>query len=409
MSNPLTIITAATTTGPKSDAPRGGEREGKAGFAFEDALNEELELNESENSLTALAQQTEMTDQPDVEIIDPTEAPEDPQTETDEWVVENPDTGLLQSSASLNNKTPVAEDKAGSTASPQFVQRANQTVSPNRLDQGNRPPAAPSISSPPPENLHRFPVQTQAFDNSKNRIPGQAPIQHAMSPESDAHSQRIRAKIETRYHLDTDAANMLTNKHGLQQPVAITAKTVISAQFAGLAAIEHPHDAEQTHELHDISALKEISLGSGQREALATGPVIPPRVDTARSIAGQLAAVISARPGAQGVDIALNPEELGRVSITFTSREDGLHMMITTERPETLDLMRRHIALLSAEFEKLGYEGLSLDLGMSNDPSQQDDHSESGGFFDTPEAVDFDAPRTPVTPIGPQRGLDVRL
>ncbi|WP_299985118.1 flagellar hook-length control protein FliK [uncultured Ruegeria sp.] len=409
MSNPLTIITAATTTGPKSDAPRGGEREDKAGFAFEDALNEELELNESENSLTALAQQTDMTDQPDVEIIDPTETPEDPQAETDELVAENPDTGSLHSSTLPNNETLLAEDKAGSTASPQLVQLANQTVSPNQLDQGNRPPAAPSIPSAPPENLHKFPVQTQAFDNAKNWIPGQAPIQHVMIPESDTHSKRIRAKIEPRYDLDTDVANMPTNKQSPQQPVARTVKPAISAQFMGLAAIEHPRDTVSAHELHDISALKEISLGSGQREAFATAPVIPPRVDTARSIAGQLAAVISARPGAQGVDIALNPEELGRVSITFTSREDGLHMMITTERPETLDLMRRHIALLSAEFEKLGYEGLSLDLGMSNDPSQQDDHSESGGFFDTPEAVDFDAPWTPATQIGPQRGLDVRL
>ncbi|CUH50429.1 flagellar hook-length control protein FliK [Ruegeria atlantica] len=60
------------------------------------------------------------------------------------------------------------------------------------------------------------------------------------------------------------------------------------------------------------------------------------RPETARAVAGQMAAVINTQPKSGSIEIALNPEELGRVSIMLNGRDDGLHLTISAERPETL-------------------------------------------------------------------------
>ena len=71
-----------------------------------------------------------------------------------------------------------------------------------------------------------------------------------------------------------------------------------------------------------------------------SAPAQAARAEVARAIAGQMAAAVQARPGSGAVEIALNPEELGRVSIVLNGRDDGFYVTIAAERPETLDLMR---------------------------------------------------------------------
>ncbi len=77
--------------------------------------------------------------------------------------------------------------------------------------------------------------------------------------------------------------------------------------------------------------------------------------ETAQRIAQQLADV-TARAGRREAEIALAPAELGRVRIRLMAMDGALQVAILAERPETLDLMRRHIAELGAEFRAQGYE-----------------------------------------------------
>ncbi|WP_424831689.1 flagellar hook-length control protein FliK [Ruegeria sp.] len=159
----------------------------------------------------------------------------------------------------------------------------------------------------------------------------------------------------------------------------------------------------------EIAAAKGDPLVSTGRDTGIQQGLTTPRAEIARAVAGQIAAAITAKPGSGGVEIALNPEELGRVSITLNGREDGLHLTIAAERPETLELMRRHISVLSVEFQKLGYGDLSFDLGTSADTPQgsETDPSEPAFGPDDPqtESESIAAP----TPTGPLRGLDMRL
>ena len=60
------------------------------------------------------------------------------------------------------------------------------------------------------------------------------------------------------------------------------------------------------------------------------------------------------------VEIALNPEELGRVHLTLQHGDHGLTVHIGAERPETMDLIRRHVAELAGEFRGMGHTDVAF-------------------------------------------------
>ncbi len=164
-------------------------------------------------------------------------------------------------------------------------------------------------------------------------------------------------------------------------------------------------------EVDGVLAPRDAALPQNTRESVFATLVSTQsaRADVTRAIAGQTAAAIQQRSGSGVVEIALNPEELGRVSIVLNGREDGLHMSIAAERPETLDLMRRHISVLASEFQKLGYGDISFDLGTSADAQHDSGNSKTGSFGES-QLSEEDGPTGPVVPrIGPGRGIDMRL
>lgn len=164
-------------------------------------------------------------------------------------------------------------------------------------------------------------------------------------------------------------------------------------------------------EVGEIPSSNEVVQTQNPRDIGTIANSAPPtaRAEIARAIAGQMATMVTARPGAGSIEIALSPEELGRVSIVLNGREDGMQLVIAAERPETLDLMRRHISLLSAEFQKLGYANLSFDLDTPSDAyhDSQSDNSEA-----TPDVAEPDREIQHTATIQktiPDRGLDMRL
>lgn len=106
----------------------------------------------------------------------------------------------------------------------------------------------------------------------------------------------------------------------------------------------------------------ETGLGFSATSGLDYGMA---RADSVRNAAAQAVEVIIRQPG-KPVEIALNPEELGRVRMALTTTESGVSVVITSERPETLDLMRRHIDQLAQEFLRLGYENTAFEFGSDS-------------------------------------------
>jgi flagellar hook-length control protein FliK len=66
------------------------------------------------------------------------------------------------------------------------------------------------------------------------------------------------------------------------------------------------------------------------------------------------------------VDLILNPEELGKVRISMVMAENGITMNILAERPETLDLIRRHVDQLAYELRQIGYGTIGFTFGQHN-------------------------------------------
>lgn len=82
----------------------------------------------------------------------------------------------------------------------------------------------------------------------------------------------------------------------------------------------------------------------------------------ARGVAWQIASAVQ-NNGERSFDILLNPADLGKVRISLTPGESGMTVHIQADRPDTLDLLRRHIGILGQDFRDLGYENTSFSFG----------------------------------------------
>lgn len=62
------------------------------------------------------------------------------------------------------------------------------------------------------------------------------------------------------------------------------------------------------------------------------------------------------------VEIALSPEELGRVRMIVTGAERSAHVTVWVERPEIMDMMRRNLGLMTQHFSEAGLENASFEF-----------------------------------------------
>ena len=113
-----------------------------------------------------------------------------------------------------------------------------------------------------------------------------------------------------------------------------------------------------------------------------------------------------ARLGEGSVEIRLSPEELGQVRMQMVPSDGGMTVHITADRPETLDLMRRHIDLLARDLADAGYESASFSFGEGGeggeDPAPRHERAEPMPKDDVPATV---ARNTEVN----SDGLDLRF
>ncbi|MFC4668009.1 flagellar hook-length control protein FliK [Seohaeicola nanhaiensis] len=113
----------------------------------------------------------------------------------------------------------------------------------------------------------------------------------------------------------------------------------------------------------------------GDLAALHSGPV-PQRTDLPRVLPQNLAESLIQQSG-RHVEVTLNPEELGRVRMLLSSADGNISLIITGERQDTLDLLRRHIDALVQDFRKMGFENVGYEFRQF----------ESGGRRDRPTAA----------------------
>lgn len=137
----------------------------------------------------------------------------------------------------------------------------------------------------------------------------------------------------------------------------------------------------------------------------------------AQDIGRQLSDAMTGMPD-RPVEIALSPEELGRVRMVITTTDGTVSLQVVAERPETVELMRRHADLLAQDLRQLGFDQLDLRFSGQSDgragegPAGQPDQTATyktrsdGVAFAPPDPV---SDRSVSPAMAPGRSLDIRL
>lgn len=154
-----------------------------------------------------------------------------------------------------------------------------------------------------------------------------------------------------------------------------------------------------------------LGLAHTDTSAPRTDPASP-RSATAElrappSPVNQIGDVVRATAGSR-VELMLAPEELGRVTLSFQPDGDGVRVHLMADRPDTLDLFRRHAADLEAELRAAGYDSASFSFASGGrDPEGS---SEEGGWRQTADSPPDPDPMRPADSGSAGAGaLDLRL
>lgn len=133
-----------------------------------------------------------------------------------------------------------------------------------------------------------------------------------------------------------------------------------------------------------------------------------PAAEIARDTAQQIGAQVL-NLGKGRFELSLSPSELGKVDMLLQDNDNRLTLVVNAERPETMDLIRRHIGLLELELRQLGLGNLSLQLGTGGAPGSQGGQGQES----LASAAGNDTPTEPARPAANPAAagdhLDLRL
>lgn len=181
-----------------------------------------------------------------------------------------------------------------------------------------------------------------------------------------------------------------------------------------------PQTALAVSAVADVDPLRpaEAVPGDFRTTEIASNPSTPgpsPRADQGRAIAVQIAEVLRVS-GERAVELRLQPEELGRVSLTMSQEGGHLQITLLAERAETLEMMRRHIDLLGEELRRLGHGSVEFlfrdGAGQNRQGAPQTPGSGTPGESGNPTAPDPPPAATRLAPLGASGlsgGMDIRM
>jgi flagellar hook-length control protein FliK len=146
------------------------------------------------------------------------------------------------------------------------------------------------------------------------------------------------------------------------------------------------------------------------QRAFTSAPAMP-------TLTAQFRDAIGASVAAQrSIEIALKPEELGTVRMTLTPSDSGGSISILVERPETLELVQRHLEALRRELRDAGWAHAELSVSQDNVTGGGSNPDGDGAAHGQAERGAFapamrEAPGTPSShsPLPATSGLDLRI
>ncbi|MHA7872884.1 MAG: flagellar hook-length control protein FliK, partial [Hyphococcus sp.] len=163
----------------------------------------------------------------------------------------------------------------------------------------------------------------------------------------------------------------------VQLQSALTATAALQSQSE--PAIEFKAVAEG-HEA--LTLAKPVAAQSVQTSA----PLQQASATVAPHAAAQIVAAIKAEPKSGSIELRLDPPEMGRVRINLSvETADAVKAVLTVERPETLDYLRRNIDQFTQDLRAAGFASVDLEFSEQRGAFQ----AEGGdGLADAEQAAD---------------------
>ncbi len=245
--------------------------------------------------------------------------------------------------------------------------------------------------------------------------PPAAPLPTLDKPKSDIAGQ-VKDQQKPQFHLaearpqpprEDAMPKTATPNAATTAPVHAVAAQPPAVALAQAAAQSQREVIDKALKLTDVDSI--LSAMPAERHISATGTSAPVAAtaapETARHASAQIAVAVTNSNG-KTTEIALNPEELGRVKLSLSAGDSVITVNVLADRPETQDLLRRHIDILAQEFRQLGYTSISFSFGEQKGQAR-------------PEAMPDDQPVEPeiqetvpitrATPAPAVTGLDLRI
>lgn len=199
-------------------------------------------------------------------------------------------------------------------------------------------------------------------------------------------------------------AAQLTTKPANVTPQPVTAVINAPAIAVNLQDLPKQQSSPLAPDTESLMGLLANDRAVSVGVQLTTSTPLTAGAETARQVAQQIAAAVTTHQG-RVTEIALNPEELGRVRLTMTALDTTITLNVLAERPETTDLLRRHIDALAQEFRALGYDDINFSFGGDGRSNRQSHPETDQTGIDV-----LDGPKTPTHPADQSStGLDLRL
>jgi flagellar hook-length control protein FliK len=336
---------------------------------------------------------------------------------------------------SPQNKVPKTVSGQRNQQAPADAEIASTLVKHSGATLLTRPPTTDAASKmQAPETMASKQKQPAAPLSSTFELTGQSQNQSKPAPSAEAISIAQHSKI-TAKSADLGTATFVRsndrrptsdvtfNEDGplLAKPPSSQVKADNSAISSRIAAQALVSTANQNNGDPSLSLLtpsdapESMSWDQIRSTASTQLSTTPLKAELAPHVARQIGEAMT-QASQWPTEIALSPKELGRVQMSVIADDGAVTINILTERPETLDLMRRHIDQLGQTLRSMGYESINFAFGHGTQGDEASDnntqHASSDTDSRTPQenkkSVEDANPVIHITTASTQ-GVDIRL
>lgn len=290
----------------------------------------------------------------------------------------------------LENARPKNSQQSATGAS---VRETVQLVDPEEMPDGPTPSGETEEPVSMPSTAHGLDTSTRAMVSGpwERVIAGLlTPVrpQAAVGVSLSSSYEPIAAAAEAPRTPEGDEALTLSSEPAMKRPTAPVPDLRVDARRVGPLDIPAP-DAVRPEEMLNDKPDDALPFGlptSGPTVSAATQGAAPAVTGVpVPHIAAQIGAALS-RAGDGSTELALSPEELGRVRLKLkpdAAHPDRMVVMITFERPETLELFRRHAGELADALRASGYARADIGFGQEGGfASGSGRHEKDAGYRD---------------------------